>query len=75
MNKLAELWGDILSCWEKSSGQYLTGTLRTIELALVATAIVSASLSVIVVSVGALLGNVGHLLHRLALYAEALGIE
>ena len=39
MNKLAELWGDILSCWEKSSGQYLTGTLRTIELALVATAI------------------------------------
>ena len=39
MNKLAELWGDILSCWGKSSGQYLTGALRTIELALVATAI------------------------------------
>ena len=39
MNKLAELWSDIAACWSESSSQYLTGALKTIELAVVATAI------------------------------------
>ncbi|MEE1329952.1 MAG: amino acid ABC transporter permease [Acutalibacteraceae bacterium] len=39
MNKLAELWSDIVSCWGESSSQYLTGALKTLELAVVATAI------------------------------------
>ena len=39
MNKLAELWSDIAACWGESSSQYLTGALKTIELAVVATAI------------------------------------
>ena len=39
MDKLAELWSDIVKCWGESSSQYLTGALKTIELAVVATAI------------------------------------
>ena len=39
MNKLAELWSDIVQCWSDSSMQYLTGALKTIELAVIATII------------------------------------
>lgn len=39
MDKLAALWNDIVACWSESSTQYLTGALKTIELAVVATAI------------------------------------
>ena len=39
MNKLAELWSDIVECWGESSSQYLVGALKTIELAVVATVI------------------------------------
>mgnify|MGYP000087919584 CR=1 FL=1 len=39
MNKLAELWSDIVQCWSDSSMQYLTGALKTIELAIIATII------------------------------------
>ncbi len=39
MNKFAELWVDIVDCWSKNSTQYLTGALKTIELAVIATAI------------------------------------
>lgn len=39
MNKLAQLWSDIVQCWSDSSMQYLTGALKTIELAVIATII------------------------------------
>ena len=39
MNKFAQLWSDIVECWGDSSSQYLVGALKTIELAVVATAI------------------------------------
>ena len=39
MNKFAELWADIAECWSESYMQYLTGALKTIELAVAATAI------------------------------------
>ena len=39
MNKFAELWTDIAECWSESYMQYLTGALKTIELAVAATAI------------------------------------
>ena len=39
MDKFARLWSDIVECWGESSSQYLTGALKTIELAVVATAI------------------------------------
>ena len=39
MNKLAQLWSDIVRCWSESSTQYLTGALKTIELAVIATII------------------------------------
>lgn len=39
MNKLAELWTDIVKCWGESSSQYLVGALKTIELAVAATVI------------------------------------
>ena len=39
MDKLAQLWSDIVECWGDSSSQYLVGALKTIELAVVATAI------------------------------------
>ena len=31
MNKLAQLWSDIVRCWSESSTQYLTGALKTIK--------------------------------------------
>lgn len=39
MDKFAQLWSDIVKCWGDSSSQYLVGALKTIELAVVATAI------------------------------------
>jgi len=39
MDKFAQLWSDIVECWGDSSSQYLVGALKTIELAVVATAI------------------------------------
>lgn len=39
MNKFAQLWSDIVEGWGDSSSQYLVGALKTIELAVVATAI------------------------------------
>ena len=39
MDKFVQLWSDIVECWGDSSSQYLVGALKTIELAVVATAI------------------------------------